>query len=123
MTEIQTFVDYNRVSRTSGQPRDLSIVIRCGRDGDGLSRCLASVDENAEVIISAAGDAPFAPDLNRSGLSVAYHQYGNWSVSAQRGIDQATYDKVIIMDADSRFGPGAVARIDEALTDGHLLVQ
>lgn len=104
-------------------PLDLSIVIRCGRDKRGLERCLDSVDENVEIVVSVANDAPFLRDVEESGYKLAPHTYGNWSLATQTGIDWATNNDVIIMDADSVFGERSIGIINQALKDGHLLVQ
>ncbi|MDZ7586510.1 MAG: hypothetical protein U0946_02035 [Patescibacteria group bacterium] len=34
----------------------LSIVIRCGREWGGLQRCLKSIDQPVEVVVSAAAE-------------------------------------------------------------------
>lgn len=102
---------------------DLSIVIRCGRDRDGLLRCIKSVDEPAEIIVSAADDAIFLNEMRDYGYTVAPHVYGNWSLAAETGIEAASHNQIIMMDADSIFTTGAIGIINQALTDGHLLVQ
>lgn len=104
-------------------PLDLSVVIRCGRDKNGLKRVLSSVDENVEVVVSASDDASFLSDFQKKGYKLAPHTYGNWSVAAQAGINMSSNDDVIIMDADSIFGNGAIKTINTALKEGHLLVQ
>ncbi len=104
-------------------PLDLSIVIRCGRDKNGLIRFLTSVNENVEVVVSAAEDASFIHEFQEKGYKIAPHTYGNWSSAAQAGINASTNNDVIIMDSDSVFGEGAINTIDKALKDGHLLVQ
>ncbi len=108
---------------TLREPLDLSIVIRCGRDRKGLERTLSSVDENVEVVVSASKDAPFIQDFEKKGYRLAPHIYGNWSVAAQSGINMSSHNDVIMMDADSVFGNGAIKTIDTALKQGHLLVQ
>lgn len=105
------------------RPLDLSVVIRCGRDEMGLKRTISSIDEKVEVVVSAAEDAPFIKNFKREGYNIAPHTYGNWSVAAQSGIDKATNNDVIMMDADSVFGNGAIKTIAKALRKGHLFVQ
>ncbi|MBI4225602.1 glycosyltransferase [Candidatus Roizmanbacteria bacterium] len=105
------------------RPLDLSIVIRCGRDRNRLDRCISSIDENVEIVVSAADDAPFLEELRVKGYKVASHRYGNWSIAAQAGINTASNDDVIMMDVDSIFGEGAIRVIDTALKEGQLLVQ
>lgn len=102
---------------------DLSVVIRCGRDRKGLERCLSTIDENVEVVVSVADDAPFLKDYMSMGYKVAPHTYGNWSVAAQSGIDKAANRNVIIMDGDSVFGSGSIKTINDALYGGHTIVQ
>lgn len=104
-------------------PLDLSVVIRCGRDRNGLERVLASVDENVEIVVSASEDASFLPDFQKKEYKLAPHIYGNWSVAAQAGINLSSNNDVIIMDSDSIFGGGALKTINTALKEGHLLVQ
>lgn len=104
-------------------PLDLSVVIRCGNNEMGLNRTLHSIDENVEIVVSAASEASFLNNIKESGYKIAPHIYGNWSVAAQTGIDQATNNDVVIMDADSVFGEEAIKIINKALKDGHLLVQ
>jgi hypothetical protein len=105
------------------RPLDLSVVIRCGKDRNRLNRCIDSVDEDVEIIVSASDDAPFLDELQDRGYKTAPHRYGNWSIAAQVGINAASNNDVIIMDADSIFGEGAIHIIDTALKEGHLLVQ
>lgn len=113
-------IEFPEVIKTS---IDLSVVIRCGRDRRGLERCLKTVDENVEVVVSGADDAPFLKDYGNMGYKVAPHTFGNWSVAAQSGIDRATNRNVIIMDADSVFRNGSIRTIYNALQEGHAIVQ
>ncbi len=102
---------------------DVSIVIRCGRNKDGLLRCLKSVDEPAEIVVSAADDAAFWEEIKNLGYTVAPHKYGNWSLAAEAGVVAAANNHIIMMDADSTFAPGAINIINQTLLDGYLLVQ
>lgn len=101
----------------------LSIVIRCGRNWQGLKRCLKSIDEQVEVVISAASDAKFLNKAKKLGVALTTHRFGNWSLAAENGLEAANNNDVIIMDADSVFTPGAILEISQALKSGHLLVQ
>lgn len=102
---------------------NLSIIIRCGRNKGGLLRCIESVDAPVEIVIGAASDASFLNEMKNKGYVVAPHVYGNWSLAAEAGVEAASHNRIIMMDADSTFGPGAIAIINQALTAGHLLVQ
>ncbi len=108
---------------TRAEQRDLSIVIRCGRDKEGLLRCLNSIDVPAEIVISAAQDAQFLNEPSFAQYTLAPHEYGNWSVAAETGLQAAKNNNIIIMDSDSRFASGAIVSIYNALKEGHLLVQ
>src|SRR3989339_63664 len=101
----------------------VSIVIRCGRNLKGLRRCLKSIDQPVEVIISAAEDAKFLKRLKIGGYVLTTHRYGNWSLAAENGLEAADNNDVIMMDADSVFEPGAIREIARVLKNGHHLVQ
>lgn len=105
------------------EERDLSIVIRCGRDKEGLLRCLNSVDVSAEIVISCTQDASFLLEPSFAQYILAPHAYGNWSVAAETGLQAARNNNIIIMDSDSRFASGAITLIYNTLKEGHLLVQ
>lgn len=105
------------------EQQDLSIIIRCGRDKEGLLRCLNSVDVPAEIVISAAQDAQFLNEPSFTQYTLAPHEYGNWSIAAETGLQAAKNNNIIIMDSDSRFASGAITSIYNALEEGHLLVQ
>lgn len=105
------------------EERDLSIVIRCGRDKEGLLRCLNSIDVSAEIVISCTQDASFLNEPSFARYILAPHTYGNWSVAAETGLQAAKNNNIIIMDSDSRFTSGAITLIYKALKEGHLLVQ
>lgn len=102
---------------------DLSIIIRCGNDLNGLIRCIKSIDESVEIIASVSDQANFIKKLNKMGIKVAIHSYGNWSNAAESGIKISKYNNLIIMDSDSVFGKGAIRMIYNALSTGHLVVQ
>jgi len=102
---------------------ELSIVIRCGNDLKGLIRCVKSIDESVEIIASVSDQANFIKNLNKMGIKVAIHSYGNWSNAAESGIKVSNYNNLIIMDSDSVFEKGAIRLIYDALSAGHLVVQ
>lgn len=101
----------------------LSIIIRCGNDFNGLIRCIKSIDESVEIIASVSDQANFIDKLNRMGVTVATHSYGNWSNAAESGIKISSYNDLIIMDSDSVFGKGAIRLTYNALSAGYLVVQ
>jgi hypothetical protein len=57
------------------------------------------------------------------GGTLTTHRFGNWSLAAENGLDAASNNDVVIMDADAVFTPGAIVAINEALKAGHLVVQ
>lgn len=116
-------IEQSKIYELSNQPPTLSIVIRCGRDRKGLTRCLESIDQSTEVIVSAADDADFLEEVRHDGYLLAPHQYGNWSLAAENGLKATTHNDVIIMDSDATFAPQAINYISDALKKGNLLVQ
>lgn len=116
-------INQEQIYSISKQPSNLSVVIRCGRDRDGLQKCLDSIDESVEVVVGASEDATFVSEILDHGYIVAPHKYGNWSVAAENGLKASNYNDIIIMDADSVFASGAIHCINSALKAGHLLVQ
>src|SRR3989344_1078617 len=109
--------------QASSEQRDLSIIIRCGRDREGLLRCLNSIDVTADIVISGSHGDPFLKEPSFAQYTLAPHVYGNWSVAAETGLQAAKNNNIIVMDSDSRFASGAILSIYNALKEGHLLVQ
>lgn len=109
--------------KESKEKLKLSIIIRCGNDFDGLIKCINSIDEPVEIIASVSDNANFLEKLNKTGVLVSAHSYGNWSNAAESGIKVSKHNNLIIMDSDSVFGKGAIRLIYQALLAGNLVVQ
>lgn len=101
----------------------LSIVIRCGYNYEQLLRCISSIDENVDVVISTAVDSDIAERKFGQNIAVVTHPYGNWSLAAEVGIQKTKYNKIIIMDSDSVFVRKAISTIYNSLSDSVLVVK
>jgi glycosyltransferase involved in cell wall biosynthesis len=94
---------------------DLSIVIA---DSDDLriKRCIESIDENAEVIVSLNGPTKELAELVKSlGVNSCYAPERGLSAALNNGIAHAKNDKILIIDADCTFEKGAVKYLYSAL--------
>lgn len=101
----------------------LSVIIRCGYDHKNLLRCIASIDEKVEVVVSMAeGSKITKKDIKRADAIVT-HKYGNWSQAAEVGVQRAQFDKIVVMDADSIFARNTISQLYAELDKGYLVVK
>lgn len=88
---------------------ELSIILPCA-DDDGLESCLASIDEDVEVVAVLNGAAPRLRDIARaSGLVTIELPERNLGAACQAGCLAASNDLVLLMNTDATFAPGAIA--------------
>ncbi len=101
----------------------VSIVVRCAYDYDRLKKCLASIDEHVDIVVSTAVDSAIVNRKFQENITVVTHSYGNWSLATEVGLQKAKNSKVIIMDADSTFEKKAVASLYRALSGNVIVVK
>lgn len=99
---------------------DLSIVINCSDDWRVIST-IDSIDEQVEIICSITPNAQIEKLLAERRITYVVTPKGNQSHTTNVGIDLAAHDKIILMDSDSRFAPGAIKKINRLL-DNYLVV-
>lgn len=93
---------------------DLSVVIRCG-DDDRVFKCIQSIDENVEIIVSTSENPRFQSKLKSRGINYCLSPRGNLSEVSNIGFEHATHDKVIITDSDTTFEKGSIREMHLAL--------
>lgn len=108
---------------------NFSIIVPCYNDGDVLGRCLASISKQcyavAEVIVIDDGSeddtqqvcAEFASSASSASLRFVYQQQENCGVSTARnkGIELATSDYLVFVDADDELDENALKNYNSAL--------
>lgn len=99
---------------------DLSIVINCSDDLHIFST-LESIDEDVDIVISMTPNQIIEADLTRLGFFYVLTPKGNQSLTTNTGIDYAKFEKIILMDSDCKFSPGAIRLIANAL-DKYMVV-
>lgn len=93
---------------------DLSIIIKCGAD-PRVFECIASIDVEAEIIVSTTPCPAIEQRLAEMGITYCIAPPGNIGLTCNLGIALSSHSKIIIMDSDSTFSPGAIQRLYEAL--------
>jgi glycosyltransferase involved in cell wall biosynthesis len=94
----------------------LSIIIKCFQDSR-IFRCIESIDNDCEIIISYAGNSSlYSKIIERyPSIKIVRSPVGNLSISCNLGINQSTGNAVLIMDSDSVFKPGSLDLITQQL--------
>jgi glycosyltransferase involved in cell wall biosynthesis len=99
----------------------LSVVIPC-RDDAAVVDCVRSVDDGIDVVVVLNGSPPaFAAALARTLAGRARLltlARPNRSRAAEVGIRAARHDRVLLMDSDCVFAPGALAAMARAMDAG-----
>jgi glycosyltransferase involved in cell wall biosynthesis len=93
---------------------DLSVIIPC-HNSVGVFDCIASIDEQVEIIVVLTPNPVLEAAVRQLGVKVVSGPVMQMGVSRTLGIEAATHDRFIMMDADSRFGPGSIRRLYDAL--------
>lgn len=92
----------------------VSVVIVAYRSGDALLRCLASIDENAEVIVvDNAGDVGDLPGVEvvRPGRNLGF------AAGCNLGARHANGEVLLFLNPDTIVAPGAISKLVGALAD------
>ncbi|MFQ6060013.1 MAG: glycosyltransferase family 2 protein [Thermoplasmata archaeon] len=95
---------------------DLTVVIRCG-DDERVFRCIESIDETVEIIVSASENPVLQAKLEERGIEYCLTPRFNLSVTSNMGFEKATHDKVLITDSDTWFESNCIKRVYDALED------
>lgn len=93
---------------------NISIVIRCGNDPSVL-RCIASVDAEAEIVVSFTGSPELAGLIRGTGSRCVLAPRGNLSQVSNAGFRATQGEQVIITDSDTEFEPGCIDNLRQAL--------
>ncbi len=93
---------------------EISIVIRCG-DDERVFKCIDSIDEEAEIIISTSKNPAFQRKLEKAGIHYCISPRKNLSKISNIGFKEAKYDRVIITDSDTVFEKGCIRKLYNAL--------
>lgn len=107
------------------QPR-FSVVVPCYNDGDHLRRCLASILAQTlaadEIVVVDDGSTDTTAEVctafaEKSGNGLIYHYQDNAGVSAarNRGIELASGNYLVFVDADDELDPGALVHYAAAI--------
>ena len=93
---------------------DISVVIRCG-DDNRVFKCIDSIDEDVEVIVSLSENPKLEKKLEIKGIKYVLSPWKNLSKTSNIGFESASYEKVIITDSDTVFENGCIKKLYEAL--------
>lgn len=86
---------------------DVSIAIPC-RNDPGIFATLASIDENVEVVCGVAPDPAIERLLRSRGIRYTITPRSSHSVTTNAAIALSSRGKVLMIDSDCRFAPGAI---------------
>ncbi len=92
------------------------MVIRCG-DDDRVFRCIDSIDEEVDVVVSISENKSLQRRLEHRGVRFCLSPRGNLSITSNIGFEIAKHDKVLITDSDTWFESNCIRRIYDALRD------
>ena len=95
---------------------NISIIIRCG-DDERVFKCIESIDEDVEVVVSISENPVLQEKLSSKGIPYCLVPRGNLSVVSNIGFNQTKNDRVIITDSDTIFEKGCIGRMHDALDD------
>ena len=93
---------------------DISVVIRCG-DDNRVFKCIDSIDEDVEVIVSLSENPKLEKKLENKGIKYCLSPRKNLSKTSNIGFEFASYEKVIITDSDTVFENGCIKKLYDAL--------
>ena len=93
---------------------DISVVIRCG-DDNRVFKCIDSIDEDVEVIVSLSENPKLEKKLENKGIKYCLSPRKNLSKTSNIGFEFASYEKVIITDSDTVFEKGCIKKLYDAL--------
>lgn len=100
------------MSKTS--KRNIAIIIRCS-DDERIFKCLKSIDEKAEIVVSLTPNPKIENKIKKMGLKYCLTPKGNLSVTTNAALKLIKNNKFIIMDSDSFFKKDTIRQINEAL--------
>jgi hypothetical protein len=103
------------------QIRDVTVVIICG-GGKDVFAALRSVDVGVPVIIALVPNGELAAQLRALGATIVECEYGNYSVSCNRGLAAVSTRRAFLIDSDCVIAPGCLERVASAL-DAHPVVR
>jgi glycosyltransferase involved in cell wall biosynthesis len=96
----------------------LSLVVISQDERDRIEACLASVPFADEVLVIDSGSSDGTPELARSlGARVVETDWPGHVAQKNRGLDWATHDWVLSLDADERLSEQAQRSVRAALAD------
>lgn len=92
-----------------------SVAIKCA-DDLLIERCIDSIDD-PEVSVNAVitPSSQIESILRDREIPFVVTEYGNIAKSAELSVEEAEHDRVIVMDSDAYFEPGAVGLLRTAL--------
>lgn len=94
--------------------KDITVVIASSED-ESVFRCIDSVNDQANVVVSLTPYPPIETQLAIMRISFVVVPRGNLGLTYNRGIELAQTNKVIIMTDDATFTPGAIDKLTEGL--------
>lgn len=101
---------------------DLSVVIADAYDLR-IKRCIESIDEDVEVVVSLNGPTNELVGLvSTLGVSTCLLPQRGLGAALNNGIDHARFDKILIIDSDCVFERGTIRKLYRAL-DSSLMVR
>lgn len=88
-----------------------------------LKDCLASIDEDVEVVISMNSPTPAIREITKaSGNRYCEIPEKNLGAALDEGIKTATSERILLMDSDCTFNPGTIKLLYDGL-DGYKLAK
>jgi hypothetical protein len=112
-SNLEAFTQPHRLDNTPYLP-GCTIALKCA-DDPSIANCLDSIDDNVSVHVVITPSDRIQRLLEERGVEYSMTEYGNIARSAQLSIERSPEDTVIVMDSDTRFTPGSIRRLREAL--------
>ncbi len=95
---------------------DLSVVIRCGDDWRVFD-CIESIDEPVEIIVALSENPDLQKELESRAIRYCVTPRRNLSLTSNMGIENASFEKVVITDSDTVFEPGCIRDLYHTLDE------
>jgi glycosyltransferase involved in cell wall biosynthesis len=98
---------------------DLSVIIRCKND-ERIFSCLNSIDEETERVVVLNSQSDLESRIVSTGARCVQVPERNLSVVSNAGIEASRFEKMIIVDSDTKFESGCLRMVNEALIEGRV---
>lgn len=94
----------------------ISIIVRCSDDWR-VFECLNSIDVECDVVIGLTPNKQIEAEIIRLGYKCAMSEKGNPAATTLSALSLLKYHRVLLIDSDCVFFPGAIARLSQISND------